>query len=246
MTQAAEIAENFTRFSGQWFADLQGSRAALHGSGQFSLSYARMAAFNGLREGVLAGCGGDCAAFFLEAQNDLLTAHILASLGVWRASLQSLRSFLENALSGLYFSDHPVELRLWLAGKLKLGFSDLLTYFNKHPDVSSVAPSVTGVSTLATEYATLSKAVHSSAVNMRMTGDGSVQISSSDGNRLGPWSSRHTAAVRGVTLLVLTLRKDQLTGTRLLAVRSVLGAILTNSNRSQVRSSLGITIPPYS
>jgi len=247
VTVAAEVAENYARFSTRWAVELETSKNGLANSGRLMASYARMAAYNGLKESVLTpGCSDECSAFFLEAQNDLLTSHVLASLGVWRASLQSLRSFLENSLSGLYFKDHPIELRLWQAGQTKLAFSELSSYFKKHPDVGSLQQSVTGVPIIVAEYATLSKAVHGSAVNMRMTGDGSVRISSSETARLNAWATRQTNVVRGVVLLTLCLNKNQFTGTRLLPVRSVLGAVLTNTGRTQTRTALSISIPAYS
>src|ERR1051326_4706308 len=96
-------------------------------------SYSRLISLNAWRKYLFPTLLGPAAeGFFIEAQNDYLVSLILARHGMWRPSLQSMRSGIENVLASLYFKDHAVEYRIWHDGKLKIGFTELKQYFETH------------------------------------------------------------------------------------------------------------------
>ena len=73
--------------------------------------------------------------------------------------MKCLRSCIENILFCEYYKDHPVELRLWLKGRHRLGFREIMSYFQRHPDVEGTIDDLSGLERLQTEYSILSRAV---------------------------------------------------------------------------------------
>jgi hypothetical protein len=179
----------------------------------------------------------------LEAHNDALVSHVNASVGAWRSALQALRSSIENTLCAIYYNEHPVELELWSKGQFRIGASDLLTYGHKHPRLSALKNNVSGLASLASEYATLSKAVHGSAANFRMTDPvGSILLWSTDPVKASMWSTREKNVVEDICLLMSCLNHTRLDGTKLAPLRSVLGFAVSASKRTELKKQLKITI----
>ncbi|MGY3589923.1 hypothetical protein ACVIGB_001200 [Bradyrhizobium sp. USDA 4341] len=184
------------------------------------------------------------AAFLFEAHNDALVSHVNASVGAWRASLQALRSCIENALCAAYYNEHPVELELWGSGKYIIGLTELLKYFEKHPRLSGLAENVSGLGHLRAEYATLSKAVHASAANFRMTDPVSnVLLWNTDPAKASMWSTREKRTIEGVCLLFIALHRTLLQGTQQTPLRDTLGFGISSSSRSLVKQALSVNIP---
>src|SRR5437867_1900885 len=142
-----EIEANFDAFSTQWKAELGAVSAHLANERAYYVSsYIRVASLNAWREALLSGLiSSGSLAFFLEAQNDAVISHVLASLGSWRSALKSLRSCIENVCSCLYYKDHPVELELWTAGNHRMDFINLIKYLWRHPELQGVRKSITGL-----------------------------------------------------------------------------------------------------
>jgi hypothetical protein len=244
MSVADDITSNFAKFQKKWWDETLATHEANADSPLFQSAYKLLAAFNALRENIVAPSSADePMAFFLEAQNDGLTSLILAELGMWRASLQSLRSFIESALNGLYFVDHRVELLRWNDGTFRTTFSELSKYFDKHPTLQGIPGTLDGMSLLTAEYGTLSKAVHGSAKAMWMSGSGAVNLLVADSARLGSWNSRFTRVLRGGILLITTLHQAKLTGAQNLGTRATVGLALTAAQRAALKSSLKISSP---
>lgn len=243
MSVADEISANFGRFQKKWWDEAAKARAENLKSSHFDANYRLLAGYNALRENVLReGSNGGALDFFLEAQNDGLTSIILAELGVWRASLQALRSLVENTLNGLYFLDHPVELIRWTNGSFKTSFSELQKYFSSHPTLEGVPSNLNGMNQLGSEYATLSKAVHGSARTMRMSADGAVNLSSSELARLGSWNTRFTKTARACLILIIALRNSKLTGAQNLGTRATLALCLTGAQKAGIKTSLKVSL----
>lgn len=240
-----EIEANFDAFSDAWRAE-QGTVAAALAAEKpvFVRSYQRIVSLHAWRTYILQGrLSGGSLGFFLEAQNDALVSHVLAQQGSWRVALKALRSCVENVFAALYYKDHPVELELWTSGDLRIPFSELFAYFEKHPRVREVDAGLTGLGTLKGEFGTLSRAVHGSAQGFRMTKDGKhILLWSSGKDRLGPWSAREGAVIEGVNQLLLVLFRDQLAGAAFPGLRKAISLTLSAGLAAKYKD-VGISLP---
>lgn len=239
-----EIEANFDRFSINWKDQMLAVKAELDiYRGKYLESYKRLVSLQAWRDHLEVHISEDSLAFFLEAQNDALVSHVLARLGSWRSALKSLRSCIENVMFCLYYMDHPVELKLWQVGAHRLAFTDLVKYFEQHPQVTSVNASVTGLSILKAEYSTLSRAVHGSAVHFRMTVDAQATLLWSDKEaNLGAWATREHKTVFGLNLLLLTLFREQLHDTSAPNLRKVVSLNIPASRHAQIKTDMGIAL----
>lgn len=244
MTLKRETEENFETFFRSWTAEASKNWIDIHNSEKMLLSYRRIAAFQGLKVDLLApNYSSASMGFFHEAHNDTLVSHISASLGAWRLALQSLRSFIENSLCAIYFGDHAIEFRNWERGKFKIGFTELIKYFEAHPDLVDVAPTIDGLSYIREEYKTLSIAVHASAKNFRMTDDVSqVLLWNTAKQNLNKWSTRERQCVIGVALLLISLFRNELAGTQKPGLRTALSFVFGPKLRAKLKSEYKITI----
>lgn len=205
--------------------------------------YARITTFSAWRQFVIddenkVGTSG----FFAEAHNDMLVSLVCARMGLWRPSLKSVRSTIENILYYIYFIDHPVEYVLWENGKFRLQFSKHFDYISAHPrfqdDVVRNA-----VSQLQSSYKDLSEAVHASRADLRMTGeDGTIVIWKHDPAAIGVWNTEHKKASRAINVLLIAYHKDLLQGASLPQLRGSIAAHMTNHVRTDIKSQLGVTL----
>lgn len=239
-----ELRANLEAFSADWHKQAQKNWSKLSSEEAFFESYARLAAFSALKQDVLIpSILVESAAFIIEAHNDALTSHVLAGTGAWRASLKSLRSCIENCLAGLYYADHPIEYRLWSAGKFKTTAAGMFDYFANHPDLTDTTTQQCGLDQLITEYATLSRAVHGSSANFRMTDAASeVLLWSDDKARLGMWSTREHKTLGALCCLICFIFRTRLTGTQNSNVRNVLRYALSSTHRKNLKAIAKITI----
>lgn len=207
-------------------------------------SYSRLSALSALKNDVIIpNINGDAASFIIEAHNDALISHVLAGTGAWRASLKSLRSVIENTLACVYYADHPIEYRLWLAGVFRTSASGLFDYFSTHPDLADSTTQQTGLDQLRTEYGTLSRAVHGSSANFRMTDAASeVLLWSDDKKRLGKWSTREGKTIGALSCLLCFLFRKHLIGTQRANVRNMLKYALSASQQKNLKTIAKIAI----
>jgi hypothetical protein len=240
-----EVEENYSRFAvslrdsaQQTAKDLESNRD------KYLESYRRLTSLQAWRSELLETTmspGG--LGFFLEAQNDALTSHALATFGAWRSALKSLRSCIENTLLCLYYMDHPVELRLWENGQHKPGFTAMDAYFVAHPALSGIPVAITGLEVLREEYATLSRAVHATGKTFRMSIDGvGPQLWSSEVSRLGAWSTREKATVSGLNCLLMCLFREHLEGSRVPNLRKAISLSIQSRKLAEIKRVLGITL----
>lgn len=239
-----EVETNRLKFNADWQAEIQKNWAALSANPVFPESYRKIAALNAIRAHLIEPrLEKESAAFFLEAQNDALVSHVDASFGAWRSALQALRSCIENSLCALYYKDHPIELQQWMAGDFRIGFSELVSYFRRHPTLTGINPNLTGLEILDKEYSTLSLAVHGSAKSFRMTNKSSeVLLWNTDAANAGMWSARLGLTVQGICLLMVSFFHDDLEGMKLTALREVLFYALSEAKRDLLKSELKIAI----
>ena len=241
-----EMKSNFTDFTAQWTKELDAvsNQQAAHFP-LFEDSYIRIASIQAWRTSVVEqAMDDDCAAFFFEAQNDLLISHCLATCGSYRQALKALRSFIENVLCSLYYMDHPVELQKWLQGKSKIGFSDLYTYFSGHPLIDEKSLNRSGMPEIAKEYATLSKAVHASAKQFRMTTDLSdTKLWVADAVAIAKWGSNERNTVLAINMLLLQLFFTELTGAKNRPLRDMLGLVVPKKSHADIETRLAVTLP---
>jgi len=244
MTFLKETEANFLKFSKEWEDSALRNKNTLHKEEQYLQSYRRMAALQSLKIDILQpSLSVESMAFINEAHNDALFSHVAASMGAWRSSLQSLRSCLENCLCGLYYNDHPVELRRWEIGSFRIGFTDLLNYFEEHPDISFLKPPINPVPTLRAEYAELSKAVHGSRKNFRMTDSISKSLLwDVKKDRCGKWATREKKSLGALSILVIILYKKDLEGAKKSSTRMALSMLFDETLKRKIKSDIGVSI----
>jgi len=243
MSLAAELESNFDRFAARFESELASVRTTLSSQREIFLrSYTRIASLNAWREQLLKSqISKGSLAFFLEAQNDALTSHVLARFGAWRAANQMLRSFIENSLECVFFKDHPIELRQWETGVFKLSFAEAITYLKSHPDIKPFYQ-MSGLTVLQREYATLCKAVHGAA-SFRMTHLSiGTKLWSADIPDLGRWRTREKASLEHVNCLYVTLFREQLQGARLPGLRQILGLAIAPSKHTEIKKKFSVVL----
>jgi hypothetical protein len=240
-----EIDANHATFFRDWTAQAPKNWKALGESKIYASSYRRLCALQALKTHLIVPhYSSGSAAFFFEAHNDALVSHVSASIGAWRSALQALRSCEENALCAVYYNDHPVELELWDSGKFLIGFAELLRYAEKHPRLSPFGLQTSGLATLHSEYATLSKAVHASAANFRMTDKISdVLLWNTDRVKASMWATRERKVIEAIALMMVCLHSSLLQGTSLTPLRNVLYFGISSTGRKRLKQVARFTIP---
>lgn len=241
-----EVAANFRRFDAEWPAESSLVRADLSTfEDKYLQSYRRLTSLNAWRAYASNTLPDNANSFLKEAHNDAVSSHVFARLGSWRTALKAIRSCVENVLYCEYYKDHPVEMRLWEQGRHRLGFSEMLSYFRGHPDISVLPDDLTGLTRIEAEYATLSRAVHGSAVSFRMTtSEGLTNLWSADVARVGAWSTREKHTIVGLNLFLVALHRNNLEGTSQPGLRQAIALALdSHKQRDRIRDILGVNIP---
>lgn len=240
-----ELDSNYANFFADWTSQATANWNKLAKDPAYQSSYRRLCALHSLIDAlVVPKYDAGSVSFFLEAHNDALVSHVNASKGAWRSALHALRSCIENVCCAIYYRDHPIELELWNAGKFRIGFSDLLKYLERHPLLSKIGRDLTGISLLKAEYAILSKAVHASAANFRMTDKAqSILLWSTEKGRIGTWATQEKKVLEGICLLMAALHQTELQGTKLSPLRTMLYFVISSTKRKELKTKLHISIP---
>lgn len=200
-----------------------------------TLSAWRQFVINDDRENSIGG-------FFAEAHNDALVSLVCAHMGLWRSSLKSIRSAIENILYHIYYLDHPVEYELWISGNFRLQFAKHFSYLESHPKFKSDVVG-SAISQLQNSYRKLSEAVHSSRTDLRMTGeDGTIVIWKHDRAAIGVWNTEHKRMHRATNVLLIAYYRELLQGASLSQLRSSIAAHVPDDSRTKIRSQLGVTL----
>jgi hypothetical protein len=245
MTLIDEIKHNYIVFQEDWQQNLSHRISELPNRiARFERSYIRLTTIQAWRASIIEQqLKRGSIGFYAEAQNDALISHVQASLGSWRIALKSLRSCIENILLCLYYKDHEVELKLWEMGKFRIGASETIQYFQKHPFIIGIPDDLTGLSLITQQYKKLSEAVHASSVHFRMTEDGkALSLWESAGTHENMWETHEKKTIQGLNLLMLTIFKDHLQGTNLASLRQAVGFVIPAVKDSAIKSRLNITI----
>lgn len=240
----AELDASFALFEARWKSEWANTEAALKARPVFNSAFRRLVAMQAWRSEILADrlCLGSLQ-FALEGQNDLLVAYLMARSGQWRSALQSQRAAIENYLNALFFKDHPIELELWAAGKYTTQFTDMYSYFLKHPKNIGREPKFFGMDIIKAEYATLSKAVHGSAQAFRMSSEHGPSFFSDDVALLAKWDHRNRQVIRGLCLLLLSIFQNDMVATRKRNLRQSLALALRAGDKNWIKSEFAVTIP---
>jgi hypothetical protein len=226
-------------------AEQASASASIRANARITAHYAHATAFESWRRNILDPELGVGLPFWIEAQNDFLLSLIHGGKGVWRSALQALRSFVENAVSSVYFSEHPVEARRFTAGDFRLSWTGSKEYLRSYPGNKDTEFRRKLVDSLAYEYSELSAAVHGSAESFRMTaGQQYPKLCDSTPALLGAWQTRVGKSARAVHLLLLQHFAAQLTGARLPLLRADIAKVLGTSDRATVKRELGIVLTP--
>lgn len=234
----------------QLIADQQAARAGAESAlsafdSTYFQAYKHLISLNAWRQYLLqAVMPPGALGFFVEAHNDALVSLLLARSGMWRPSLQSLRSVVENILAALYYQDHRIECELWDKGRFRIGAADLFDYFESHPLIHKVSKDVSGLSVLESEYATLSRAVHGSSTSFRMTKAGDVPVVfASDKSLPGKWAANQRHVMLGVNLLLVALYSDRIAGAGHASIRTALSFVLTGKQqRSKIKKTWNVVL----
>lgn len=210
----------------------------------FLVAYMKVSTLQAWRTQVIENkYSNEVSAFFVEAQNDALLSVILARQGFWRPALQSLRSCLENIFVSIYYFDHPVELELWQQDKHRIGFSELVTYIEKHPWIKNSQYKNKSIEIAKNEYKELSRAVHGSSVNFRMTShDQKSEIWSPRRDKLGAWKTRLSKTIESINLLLVMRFIEELKGTRNRELRSSISLTIVKKDQQSLKIEYGITL----
>lgn len=240
-----EIKNNYATFQSGWLADLTARISDLPSRKTiFEQSYIRLTSLQAWRSIVIEpNLKPASAGFFVEAQNDALISHVQAALGSWRVALKALRSCLENTLLCLYYMDHAIELILWGQGTFRISVSEAINYFQKHPSIIVLPQSLTGLDLVTRQYKQLSKAVHASSVDFRMTEAGtSPALWKTEKKHEGIWAAHERNTIQSINLLLLALFKDHLQGTRNGALREALGRAVPKTKDAAIKQKLKVAI----
>lgn len=239
----AAIVESYRKFSDRLPADLEVALNSTRGAGSLERSYARLAALNAIKRDLISHSFLPGAKRFIdEAHNDLLVSHVCASMGSWRAALQSLRSFIENVMSGFYYNDHRVELDLRSSGA-RISPRELREYFSTHPDIKLAADAYDLKNCLDREYAELSKAVHASNNLFRMSDEnGTIFAVAPDVAELGKWAKREHEIFAIAILIIFPYFKDKLKGAALGNLRSALQPLVSDKIKGILLEKYAIVV----
>jgi hypothetical protein len=243
-TLEAEIAGNFGRFCAAYKGKAQETADALaKHNGAYLDSYRRLVSIQAWRAELLESLlSPGSLAFFLEAQNDAITSHVLAAYGGWRSSLKALRSCIENVCFAMYYKDHPVELQLWDRGKHRLAYSELAAYFEVHPAFDGIG-SASPLAQLGHEYSTLSRAVHGTGKTFRMSNEqDGVQFWTADVARLGMWGTRESHVISALNTLLLILFREHLQGGKLPNLRKAISLAIPQSRHAGIKAAFEVTL----
>ncbi|NOD45901.1 hypothetical protein GS624_01100 [Ruegeria sp. HKCCD5849] len=207
-------------------------------------AYARLTTLQSWRSFVLdQRISKEALGFFAEAQNDGITSSILITSGLWRSSLKSLRSLIENLVQSAYFMDHPVEYRRWHDGKLRPTFADLFKYLAEHPDICNLPEALNPVADLKAHYRHLSNVVHSSSLEFRMTDDvDELVLWKTSAADIGNWSTTHKRVLRSANQLYLALFSIHLQGAANKGLRESLAIVLPSSQDELIKSKMSVNI----
>ena len=241
----AEINNNFSVFDKDWRNSQKRISKKLsksHNSTYYIESYKRIISLQAWRTCFLEQQIDEASlGFFLEAQNDALMSLVLAQQGIWRSSLKSLRSVIDNILFCIYYMDHPVEHRLWNNGKKSPTMSFFFEYLKKHPDLRDVSCNINGIEIMENEWRTLSRAVHGSAKSFRMTAQGKIpSLFSSAIDKVGAWSTRESKCLLGVNLMLVSLFKEHLQGAKMRNLRKAISLVILKAKHASIKSELNI------
>lgn len=241
-----EISKNAAEFRTNLADALRANIAAINekNSQKLDEAYARLTCLQSIRVSLLEGnTSSGALGFFTEAQGDGLTSQVLITSGSSRSALKSLRSLIENVIRAVYYADHPVEYRLWEAGKHRPTFKSLFDYLETHPDITALDPKLQSVSTLHSNWKKLSDAVHSSAKEERMSGEhDEITIWKTNQKSVGQWAIFQRAVLQDVCLLYLTLHASKLRGAALKPLRDSLKITIPAKLNSLILSELSVNL----
>ena len=139
--------------------------------------------------------------------------------------------------------DHPVELKLWEIGNFRTQFSDIIKYMIDHPCNIGITTAKNGIGIIKGEYATLSKAVHGSAVSFRMSANGGPRFFDETPLNLGMWNTRNKLVSRGLNLLMCSLFREHLSASRKRNLRKAITYSLKAADKPWIKETFSITLP---
>lgn len=243
----AEVKANASSFFDAIPVSVKDNMAEIRGHSEDALarSYERLTSIQAWRSFVLENVlSEEALGFYAEAQNDGIVSAVLASCGLWRSSLKSIRSAIENIIRTIYYKDHPVEYRLWEEGKHRPAFEFYFNYVKDHPDLKGLPEAIIGINELKRRYSRLSDAVHSSSKELRMVDDlGALVLWKTDAPSLSKWESFHKDTYININLLLMCIFREHLTGAAVVGLRRAISQIVPATKRSVIRENLGISLP---
>lgn len=147
-------------------------------------------------------------------------------------------------MASLYFRDHPVELELWKADQFRIGFAELKRYFESHPRIGQKDAELAGLNVLGKQYRILSKAVHGSGIEFRMTKGVEVPVIYGDEKlAVERWITNQKFVLLGLNLLLIAFFRTNISGTAHSNIRSALSHIVPKSTKSRLKTEWRIHIP---
>ena len=239
-----EVKANYLALTDKTVTTISDNIASFKGKKALLESYARLATLNAIKLDLIEGDWSEPAKrFFEEAHNDAMLSHLNASFGSWRPALQSMRSFLENTMMAIYYSEHPVELLKWERGDHRIEPRDLREYVASHPVIALVASDTDLKKELDSEYRDLSAAVHGSKSIFRMTNsDGKPNLAETKPERLGKWAARERATVNLCVLMLASFFNQGLDGAKRQPMRDSMRISLSKKSKAALKKHFNVRI----
>lgn len=239
------ISENAARFR----SDLAGvitSNIAAHKPAQITkidLCYANLTALQAIRMHLLHDANEAAIGFYNEAQSDGLTSQALILTGMGRSALKSLRSLIENCVRSVYYSDHPIEYRLWETENHRPTFSSFFEYLQLHPDLKDTDLGKECVKNLKSSWKSLSNAVHASVKSIRTTETSQdILLWKTDAVSVGRWVKCQNSVISDICIMYICLYRGRLEGAKAIPLRKAFGEALKASLDTKIKAQLGVKV----
>jgi hypothetical protein len=116
-------------------------------------------------------------------------------------------------------------------------------HFIGHPGLAGVTGSDSGLDILKTEFGTLSKAVHGSAKQFRMTNKlDEICLWDADIASVGMWETREKTVILAMNYLLAHIYREQLTGAQRMGLREAMGLVIPKPRYAYFKATLKITL----
>jgi hypothetical protein len=137
---------------------------------------------------------------------------------------------------------------LWELGKHILPISGYVNYISKHPQFIKIDEDLSGIALLEKEYSTLSKAVHASSINFRMTLIGSRRfpaITLPELSKLNQWIAREKKTIQIINQILITMYYGDIQKAKLRNLRKSISFSIPHNLHDKISTQFDIRLFDY-